>query len=120
MTCEGYERHSKHHEVGSASSSSQTPTAKPKKLAKWARPSSLHEDSPPYVATPDSPNEFERLKMRSPVAHTNREVVNYNKVDPRKIVTLRLKACYNSSKERGTNEHFWTFFQQDWYYFVLY
>jgi hypothetical protein len=58
--------------------------------------------------------------MRPPVADTNREVVNYNKVDPRTIVTLCQKACYSSSKERGTDKHFWTFFQQDWYYSVLY
>jgi hypothetical protein len=58
--------------------------------------------------------------MRTPVAHTNREVVNYNKVDTRNIVTLCQKAYYNSSKERGTDEHFWTFFQQDWYHTMVY
>jgi hypothetical protein len=53
------------------------------------------------------------------VTYTNREVVNYNKVDPRNIITLREQACYNSFKERGTDEHLWTFFQQHWYHSVL-
>jgi hypothetical protein len=111
MTCEGRERRSKHREAAGASSSRRAPVTHPKKLANRAQPSSLHEDStpedsPPHGASPDSPDEFECLKMRPPVAHTNREVVNYNKVDPRNIVTLRQKACYNSSKERGTDEHF--------------
>jgi hypothetical protein len=48
--------------------------------------------------------------MRAPIAYTNRKVVNYNKVDPRNIVTLHQKACYNSPKERGDDEFFWTFF----------
>jgi hypothetical protein len=125
MTREGHERCSKHCEAVGASSSSQAPVAQPKKLAKRARPLSLREesspeDSPPRGATPDSPEEFECLKISALVAHTNRKVVNYNKVDPRNIVTLRQKACYNLSKERGTNEHFWTFFQQYWYHTVLY
>jgi hypothetical protein len=60
------------------------------------------------------------LKIRPLVAHTNQEVVNYNKVDPRNIVMLRDKACYNLAKERGTNEWFWIFFHQDWYHTVLY
>jgi hypothetical protein len=64
MTCEGHERRSKHREVAGASSSSWAPVAQPKKLAKRARPLSLHEDSspkdsPPRGATPDSPEEFE-------------------------------------------------------------
>jgi hypothetical protein len=54
------------------------------------------------------------------VAHTNWEVVNYNKEDPRNIVTLRDKPCYSSAKERGTDKRFWTFFHQDWYHSVLY
>jgi hypothetical protein len=54
------------------------------------------------------------------VAHINWDIVNSNKEDPRNIVTLREKACYNSAKERGTDERFWTFFQQDWYHSVLY
>jgi hypothetical protein len=111
MTREGHERCSKHREAGGASSSSRVPAAKPKKLAKWARPSILHEDStpedsPPHAATPNSPDELECLKMRPPIAHTNRKVVNYNKVDPRNIVTLCQRACYKSSKERGTDEYF--------------
>jgi hypothetical protein len=85
MTREGHERRSKHREVAGASGSSRGPVAQPKKLAKRAQPSSLHEDSspedsPPHGPTPSSPNEFECLKMRSPKVHTNREVVNYNKV----------------------------------------
>jgi hypothetical protein len=40
-------------------------------------------------------------------------VVDYNKVDPRNIVTLCEQACYNSSKQWDTDERFWTFFQQD-------
>jgi hypothetical protein len=58
--------------------------------------------------------------MRPLKVFTNRKVVNYNKVDLRNIVTLRQKACYNSSKERGTDKHFWTFFHQDWYDTMLY
>jgi hypothetical protein len=93
MTREGHERHSKHREAAGASSSSRAPVARHKKLAKRAWPSSLHEDStsedsPPCGATPDSPEEFECLKLRPPEAHTNRGVVNYNKFDPRNIVTL--------------------------------
>jgi hypothetical protein len=125
MTREGHERCSKHREVVGASSSSQAPVAQPKKLVKRAQPSSLCEDpspkdSPPHGATPSSPDEFECLKMRSLEVHTNREVVNYNKVDPWNIVSLCENACYNKSRERGTDEHFWTFFQQDWYHIVLY
>jgi hypothetical protein len=106
MTREGHKRCSKHREAGGASSSSRVPAAKPKKLAKWARPSILHEDSLPHAATPNTPDELECLKMRPPIAHTNQKVVNYNKVDPRNIVMLCQRACYKSSKERGTNEHF--------------
>jgi hypothetical protein len=36
------------------------------------------------------------------------------------MMHLRNKPCYSSSKERGTDERFWTFFQQDWYRIVLY
>jgi hypothetical protein len=60
------------------------------------------------------------VEDKAPGNSSNREVVNYNKEDSRNIVTLCEKACYNSSKERGTDEHFWTFFQQDWYHSVLY
>jgi hypothetical protein len=61
------------------------------------------------------------LKDETPLkVFTNREVVNYNKVDLRNIVTPHQRVCYNSSKERGTDERFWTFFQQDWYYSALY
>jgi hypothetical protein len=111
MTCEGHERRSKHHEAVSASSSSRAPVAHPKKLAKRARPSSFREDSspkdsPPHGATPSSPNELECLKMGLPEVHTNREVINYNKVESTRIVEQRQIACYNKSKERGTDEHF--------------
>jgi hypothetical protein len=60
------------------------------------------------------------LKIRSPVAHTIREVVNYNKEDPMNLVTLRNKPCYSLPKERGIDERFWTFFHQDQYSTVLY
>jgi hypothetical protein len=76
MTRESHERRSKHREVVSASSSSQAPSAQPKQLAKWRRPSSLREDSsledsPPRGATPSTPEEFECLKMRTPEVFTN-------------------------------------------------
>jgi hypothetical protein len=53
------------------------------------------------------------LKIRSPVAHTNQEVVNYSKEDPMNLVNLRNKPYCNFPKERGTDERFWTFFHQD-------
>jgi hypothetical protein len=56
----------------------------------------------------------------APVVYTDWEVVNYNKVDPRNLVTLRESPCYSSANERGTDERFWTFFHQDWYLSVLY
>jgi hypothetical protein len=58
--------------------------------------------------------------MHSPEIHTNREIVNYSKEDPMNVMHLRNKPCYNSSKERDTDERFWTFFHQDWYQTVLY
>jgi hypothetical protein len=78
------------------------------------------EDSPPRGGTPESLDEVECLKLWPPVVYTDREVVNYNKVDPMNLVTLRERPCYNSAKERGTNEGFWTFFHQDWYLSILY
>jgi hypothetical protein len=63
---------------------------------------------------------MECFKIHSPIAHSNREVVNYNKEDPMNLVTLRNKPCYSLPKERGTDEIFWTFFHQDWYRTVLY
>jgi hypothetical protein len=57
--------------------------------------------------------------MRSLAVHGNREVVNYNKVDSTKIVEQRMIPCYNNSKEKGTDERFWTLFDQDWYASVL-
>jgi hypothetical protein len=94
-------------------------------LAKRWRPSSLREvsspeNSPPHCGTPKSPKEVECLKLRPPIVYTNQEVVNYNKVHPRNLITLRDKPCYNSAKERGTDQRFWSFFHQDWYLFILY
>jgi hypothetical protein len=60
------------------------------------------------------------LEDEPPKVYTNREEVNYNKEDPRNIITLRDRPCYNHSKERGTYERFWAFFHQDWYHSVLY
>jgi hypothetical protein len=125
MTREGHERPSKHREATDASGSSWAPTAQTKKLAKRPRPSSLHEDSTPedsptHAATPTTPDEYVALKMRSPDVHTNREVVNYNKFESSMIVELRQIPCYTKTKEKGTDECFWTFFHQDWYDTVLY
>jgi hypothetical protein len=111
MTREAHERCNKHREVAGASNSSRAPSTQPKQLAKRRRPSNLYKDSspmdsPPHGATLSTPLEIECLKMSPPEVFTNREVVNYNKVDPRSIVTLHQRACYNSSKERGTNERF--------------
>jgi hypothetical protein len=124
MAREGHEHRTKHRQDVSGSSS-HAPAAKPKQLTKRQRPSSLREESspensPPRGGTPKSPEEYECLKIRPSVAYTNREVVNYNKVDPRNLITLRDRSCYSSAKERGTDEWFWTFFHQDWYHFVLY
>jgi hypothetical protein len=58
--------------------------------------------------------------MRPPVIHTNRDIVNYGKEDPMTLMNLQNQPCYNSAKERGTDERFWTFFDQDWYRTVLY
>jgi hypothetical protein len=58
--------------------------------------------------------------MYSPKIHTNREIMNYSKEDLMNVIHLRNKPCYSSSKERGTDERFWTFFHQDWYRTVLY
>jgi hypothetical protein len=116
----GDERRSKHRQDVVASSSG--PSAKPKKLAKRPRPSSYQEESSPKVSPPrgGTPNETECLKMHSLEIHTTREIVNYNKEGPLNVVHLRNKACYNLVKERGTDERFWTFFHQDWYWTVLY
>jgi hypothetical protein len=125
MMHEGHERHSKHSEAAGASGSSQTPSAQPKILDKRARPRSLREysspkDSLPHGATPTTPDKYECLKMRLLEVHTNREVVHYKKFESTRIVEQCQIACYNKSKERGTDEHFWTFFHRDWYGNVLY
>jgi hypothetical protein len=106
MAHEGHERHSKQRQETEGSSSSRAPSAHPKKLAKRVRPSSLREESTleestPSGGTPDSLDELKCLKIRPPVVYTNREEANYNKEDPRNIVTLRNKACYSLAKERG-------------------
>jgi hypothetical protein len=124
MAREGHEHRTKHHQDIGASSS-HVPVAMSKQLAKRRRQSSLREessleDSPPHGGTPESPDEVECLKMRPPMFYTDQEVVNYNKVDPRNLVTLQERPCYNSAKERVTDERFWTFFHKDWYLSVLY
>jgi hypothetical protein len=114
------ERRSKHRQDVGASSS--VPSTKPKKLAKRPRAHSYQEESSPK-ASPSrggTPDETECLKMYPPVIHTNREIVNYSKEDPMNVMHLCNKPCYNSSKERGIDERFWTFFHQDWYQIVLY
>jgi hypothetical protein len=75
---------------------------------------------PPRDATPPTSEEYDDLKMRVPEIHTNHVIINYNKIDPKSIMTLCEIPCYNKSKERGTDEWFWTFFQQDWYDIVLF
>jgi hypothetical protein len=116
----GDECHSKHRQDVGASSSGLS--AKPKKLAKRLRPRSYQEESspeasPPYGSTTD---EMECLKMYPPVIHTNWETVNYSKEDPMNVTHLRNKPYYISSKERGIDGRFWTFFYQDWYQTMLY
>jgi hypothetical protein len=116
----GDERHSKHHQdVGASSSGS---FAKPKKLVKRPRPSSYQEESSPEASPPrgGTPDETACLKMYPPEIHTNREIMNYNKEDPMNVMHLCNKLSYNSSKKRGTDERFWTFFHQDWYRTVFY
>jgi hypothetical protein len=49
----------------------------------------------------------------------NREIVNYTKYDTNEVVRQRELKCYDGRKERGTDERFLTFFQQDWYTTVL-
>jgi hypothetical protein len=116
----GDERCSKHRQDVSASSSG--PSTKPKKLVKRPRPISYQEESSPEVSPPrgGTPNETECLKMYSLEIHTDQEIVNYSKEDPMNVMHLCNKPCYNSSKERGTDERFWIFFHQDWYQTVLY
>jgi hypothetical protein len=94
------ERHSKHHQDVSASSSG--PSAKPKKLAKRPRSHSYQEESSPEASPPrgSTPNETECLKMYPPVIHTNWEIMNYSKEDPMNVMHLHNKPYYSSSKER--------------------
>jgi hypothetical protein len=124
MAREGHERHTKHcQDVGG--SSNCAPLARNKHLTKRRRPSSYKEesspeDSPLRGGTPKSPDELECLKIMTPTILTNQEVVNYSKEDPMNLITLQNRTCYPSSKKRGTDERFWTFFHQDWYLTVLY
>jgi hypothetical protein len=85
-----------------------SPSTHPNNLAKRQRPSSLREesspeDSPPCGGTPNSPEEFECLKIRAPDCHINQEEVDYNKEDLMNIITLWDRSCYNHGKERGTD-----------------
>jgi hypothetical protein len=92
MAHEGHERHTKHHQdIGG--SSTHAPAARNKELAKRRRPSSLREESSREVSplrggTLESPDEVECLKMRPPVIHTNRDIVNYSKEDPMTLMNL--------------------------------
>jgi hypothetical protein len=116
----GDECRSKHRQdVGASSSGFST---KLKKLARRPWPSSYQEESSPMVSPPHggTPDETECLRMHSPKIHTNREIVNYSKEDLMNVMHLCYKPYYSSSKERGTDERFWTFFHQDWYRTVLY
>jgi hypothetical protein len=124
MAREGQERCTKHHQDVSGTSS-RAPAARNKQLTKRRRPSSYQEetspkDSPPRGRTPKSPDELKCLKIRTPTVLINQEVVNYSKEDPMNLITHKNRTCYNSPKERGTDERFWTFFHQDWYLTVLY
>jgi hypothetical protein len=91
-------------------------------LVPQSRPSSYQDESSLEAPPPcgGAPDEMECLKMYSLEVHTNEEFVNYGKVDPMNVMHLCNKPCYSSSKERGTNERFWTFFHQDFYQTVLY
>jgi hypothetical protein len=116
----GDERRSKHHQdVGASSSGLSTKTMI---LGKRQRPSNYQEESSPEASPPrgGTPDEMECLKMYPLEIHTNQKIMNYRKEDPMNVMYLRNKPCYSSSKERGTDERFWTFFHQDWYWIVLY
>jgi hypothetical protein len=122
MERQQHERRSKHHEAVGASGSSWAPASHSKSLAKGPRhtPRDDPPPPPPRDATPPTSEEYDDLKMRVPEIHTNHVIINYNKIDPKSIMTLCEIPCYNKSKERGTDEWFWTFFQQDWYDIVLF
>jgi hypothetical protein len=92
MACEGQERCTKHRQDVSGASS-RAPAARNKQLIKRRRPSSYQEesspvDSPPRGGTPESPDELECLKIRTPTILTNQEVVNYSKEDLMNLITL--------------------------------
>jgi hypothetical protein len=110
MAREGQERRTKHRQDVSGASS-HAPATRNKQLTKRRRPSSYQEessleDSTPQGGTPDSPDELECLKIRTPTVLTNREVVNYSKEDPINLITLHNRSCYSSPKERGIDERF--------------
>jgi hypothetical protein len=92
MAREGHECRTKHRQdVGG--SSTHALAARNKQLAKRWRPNSLREESspeasPPRGDTPESLDEVECLKMRPPVIHTNRDIVNYSKEDPMTLMNL--------------------------------
>jgi hypothetical protein len=98
------------------------PLSSPRNLPRDQDPTIIRRSPPPKASPPrgGTPDETECSKMYPPVIHTNREIVNYNKEYPMNVMHLHNKPCYSSSKERGTDERFWTFFHQDWYRTVLY
>jgi hypothetical protein len=98
------ERHLKHRQDVGASSSG--PSTKPKKLSKRPRPSSYQEESSPETSPPRGGTPDEMKCLNPPMIHTNREIMNYSKEDHMNVMHLRNKPCYNSSKERGTDERF--------------
>jgi hypothetical protein len=70
------------------------------------REESSPEDSPPHGGTPESPDKLECLKIRSPIIHTNQEVMNYSKEDPMNLVIIHNKPFYSLPKERVSDERF--------------
>jgi hypothetical protein len=92
MAHEGHEHRTKHRQdVGG--SSTHSPVARNKQLAKRRRPNSLHEESSPKASPPcggtlESPDEVECRKMRAPVIHTNQDIMNYRKEDPMTLMNL--------------------------------
>jgi hypothetical protein len=96
------------------------PLSSPRSLPRDNGPAATR--SSPEVSSPHGGtlDETKCLKMYSLEIHTTREIVNYSKEDPLNVVHLRNKTCYNLVKEWGTDERFWTFFHQDWYWTVLY
>jgi hypothetical protein len=78
---------------GCRCSSTHALAVRNKQLAKRWRPSSLRDESSPEASPPrggtlESPNEVECLKMRPPVIHTNRDIMNYIKEDTMTLMNL--------------------------------